>query len=180
MGRIIVSEFLTLNGVMEEPMWSLTYWNEDIAKFKHDELFSVDSLLLGRVTYEGFASSWPQRSGDDFSDRINSMKKYVVTSTLNQLDWSNSQKVTGNVLAEIAAIKQREPGDILIFGSDQLVQSLIGDNLVDQYNLLVYPLVLGKGKRFLQGGPETTLKLTESKSYDTGAVLLVYEPLPKA
>jgi dihydrofolate reductase len=175
MSQVVVSEFLTLDGVMGNPMWSLDYWNDDIATFKHDELFSADALLLGRVTYDGFVASWPTRSGDDFTDRINSMPKHVVSKTLAAPEW-NSTVLGKDAVAEIYKLKAQPGGDLVIYGSKTLVQTLIENDLVDRYNILVYPIVLGEGLKMFDDSTRAKLKLVESKAYDTGAVLLIYEP----
>jgi dihydrofolate reductase len=175
MSQIIVSEFMTLDGVMENPMWSLDYWNDDIAAFKHDELFSADALLLGRVTYDGFVASWPTRSGDDFTDRINSMPKHVASRTLKAPEW-NSRVLGLDMVANIRNLRQQPGGDLLVYGSRTLVKTLIENDLVDRYNILVYPFVLGEGLRMFDESTHAKLKLVESKAYDTGAVLMIYEP----
>jgi dihydrofolate reductase len=177
MSQVVISEFLTLDGVMEEPLWSLEYWNDDIAKFKHDELFAADALLLGRVTYDGFVASWPQRSGDDFSDRINSMPKYVASHTLAAPQWNAS--VIQDAIAEVRQLKQRPGGDLLVYGSGQLVDALIKADLVDRYNLLIYPMLLGKGLRLFESGATARLKVVESKTHDNGALQVSYEPVRK-
>jgi dihydrofolate reductase len=175
MSNVVVSMFMTLDGVIENPMWSLEYWNEDVAAFKHDELFSADALLLGRVTYDGFVASWPARSGDDFSDRINSLPKYVASKTLKTPEW-NSTVLGEDVVADIRRLKEQPGGDLLVYGSKTLLQALIEHDLVDRYNVLVYPIVLGEGLRMFAAGTTAKLHLVESKAYDTGAVLIIYEP----
>lgn len=176
MKKIIVSMFVSLDGVTESPeKWSLKFWNDDISKFKHDELFSVDALLLGRVTYEGFAASWPSRKGDPYSDRINSMPKYVVSTTLTSVGW-NARLIKGKTDTEIASLRQQPGGDLLVFGSTTLVDTLMRHGLVDEYRLLVYPVVLGGGKRLFKDGRSGTLKLTETKPFGSDVVLLRYVP----
>jgi dihydrofolate reductase len=175
MSQIVVSMFLSIDGVMENPMWSLDYWNDDIAAFKNEELFAADALLLGRVTYDGFVDSWPSRSGDPFTDRINSMPKYVASNTLNEPVWNSS--VIKDVVAEVTERKRQTGGDLLVFGSGQLVETLMRHDLVDRFNLLIYPIVLGTGKRLFESDVTAKLKLTESKAHDNGALQLVYEPI---
>jgi dihydrofolate reductase len=175
MSQIVVSMFLSIDGVMENPMWSLDYWNDDIAAFKNEELFAADALLLGRVTYDGFVDSWPFRSGDPFTDRINSMPKYVASNTLNEPVWNSS--VIKDVVAEVTERKRQTGGDLLVFGSGLLVETLMRHDLVDRFNLLIYPIVLGTGKRLFESDVTAKLKLTESKAHDNGALQLVYEPI---
>jgi dihydrofolate reductase len=180
MRKIIVTEFITLDGVVDEPhTWSFPYWNDDLTKFKSDELFAGDAMLLGRVTYDAFASSWPTRTNDAFADRINSMPKYVVSTTLKKADWQNTT-VLGRTFAEdLRTLRAQPGGDIYVHGSPALVQSLIVHDLVDQYNLLVFPIVLGEGKRLFADGTTTKLKL--SKVSQMGAVVaLIHEPAPPA
>lgn len=175
--RVILSEFLTLDGVIEAPEeWSFPYWDDEIAAFKNDELFSVGALLLGRVTYEGFAAAWPSRSGDDYADRINSMPKYVVSTTLEEAEWNNTTIISDNVVEEIADLKQQPGDDLLVFGSGDLSQTLIRHGLVDGYQLLLYPVVLGRGRRLFTADNDVELELVESKPYGSGVVLLTYRP----
>jgi dihydrofolate reductase len=178
MRKVIVSEFMTLDGVVEAPNeWSFPYWNDDIAEFKQSELFAVDALLLGRVTYEDFAAAWPGRTDEQgYADRMNNLPKYVVSTTLKKLEWNNSKLIERNVAEEVAKLKQEAGQDVLVFGSGTLAQVLLQNNLIDQYNLLVYPVVLGSGKRLFGEGSNTPLKLVETKTYSSGVILLVYRP----
>ena len=174
--KLVVTQFVSLDGIIDEPQnWSFPYWNDEIAKFKNDELFASDAQLLGRVTYEGFAAAWPSRDGD-FADKMNRMPKYVVSTTLDKAEWENSHVIKTNVPEAIAKLKQQDGKELTVHGSRTLVQTLIQHNLVDEYHLLVYPLVLGNGKRVFEQGSDTKLKLVESKTYDTGVVLLRYQP----
>ncbi|HET8908317.1 MAG TPA: dihydrofolate reductase family protein [Ktedonobacterales bacterium] len=181
MRKIIVTEFLTLDGVMEAPNeWSFPYWNDEIGTFKLDELFASDALLLGRVTYDGFAAAWPSQSDEaGFADRMNGVAKYVVSTTLKDATWNNSTIIAENVAEEVGKLKQQPGQDILIAGSANLIGTLMRDNLIDEFQMLVYPVVLGKGKRLFPDGIDATLKLIESKPYDSGVVLLRYHVLPK-
>jgi dihydrofolate reductase len=142
---------------------------------KHGELFSSDAQLLGRVTYQGFASAWPSRTGE-YADRLNSLPKYVVSTTLDKTEWNNSHLIKENVAEEISKLKQQPGQDILVHGSITLVQALIKNDLVDQYNLLVYPRVLGTGKRLFRDESSASLKLVETKPLGSGVVLLRYQP----
>ena len=180
MRRVIVTEYVTLDGVMEEPgTWSLQFWNEEIAKFKLDELFASDSLLLGRVTYQGFAAAWPSMTDEaGFADRMNGLPKHVVSTTLEEpLEWNNSSLIKGNIPEEVSDLKQQAGQDILIYGSGELVHTLMQHGLIDEYRIMVHPLVLGNGRRLFKDGiPTTALRLVETKSFGSGVVVLTYQP----
>jgi len=178
MRKVVVTEFITLDGVIEAPHeWSFPYWGDEIAKFKLDETFASNALLLGRVTYLAFAESWPDRTDDSgFADRFNSLPKYVVTTTLTEGSWNNSHIIRDNVVAEIEKLKQGSGGDLVIHGSGKLINSLVPANVIDEYRLLVYPIVLGKGQKLFEDGVKTNLTLVESKSYPSGVVGLTYHP----
>src|SRR5437773_11686114 len=182
MSRLAATLFMSLDGVVESPeKWSFPYWNDEIGKFKHEETFSSDALLLGRVTYEGFAAAWPSRKDPEgFADRFNSMPKCVASRTLKKLEWNNSHLVTGDLSAEVSKLKQQPGKDIVIHGSPGLIRSLLPHDLIDEYRLLVYPLVLGSGKRLFDEGSAANLKLAESAAFDTGVVKLIYRPADKA
>ena len=179
MSRLAATLFMSLDGVVESPeKWSFPYWNDEIGKFKHEETFSSDALLLGRVTYEGFAAAWPSRKDPEgFADRFNSMPKH--SRTLKQLEWNNSHLLKGDIAAEVSMLKQLPGKDIVIHGSPGLIRSLMPHELIDEYRLLVYPLVLGHGKRLFDETSPTNLKLVESKTFDTGVVKLVYHRASK-
>ena len=181
MRKVIVTEFITLDGVVEAPeKWSFPFWNDEIAKFKHDELFASDALLLGRVTYQGFAAAWPSRTDETgFADRMNSLPKFVVSTTLDKVEWNNSRLIKENVAEEVSKLKQQPGQNLLIYGSGALVHTLMQHNLIDEYWLLVYPVVLGSGKRLFKDGSNTTLKLVETKTFSSGVVLLCYQPETK-
>ena len=176
MSRLAATLFVSLDGVVESPeKWSFPYWNDEIGKFKHEETFSSDALLLGRVTYEGFAAAWPSRKDrEGFADRFNSMPKHVASRTLKQLEWNNSHLLKGDIAAEVSMLKQLPGKDIVIHGSPGLIRSLMPHDLIDEYRLLVYPLVLGHGKRLFDEKNQANLELVESKTFDTGVVKLVY------
>jgi dihydrofolate reductase len=173
--NIIVTEFLSLDGVMEEPAWTFPYWNDEIAQFKGEETSAGEALLLGRVTYQGFAAAWP-KSEDEGADYFNNARKYVVSTTLDKVEWNNSTLLKDNIVIEITKLKQQEGSDIVVHGSGTLVQTLMLHDLVDRYRLLVYPVVLGKGKRLFQEGTTATLKLVEAKSFSSGVAALIYQP----
>ncbi len=177
MRKIVVTEFVSLDGVAESPeKWSATFWNDDISKFKHEELFAMDALLLGRVTYEGFAAAWPARTGDPYSDRMNSVPKYVASKTLTAATWNNARLLNGDVAEAVARLKQEPGQDVLVFGSLTLASALAQHRLVDEYRLLVYPVVLGGGKRLFKDGHEGTLALAEARPVGADVALLRYLP----
>jgi dihydrofolate reductase len=184
-GRIVVTEFVSLDGVMEDPGGSESFrhggWSFEISrgdegnKFKLDETLSSEALLLGRVTYEGFAAAWPSREGE-FADKFNTMPKYVVSSTLENPDWNNSTVLKGDVAEQVAKLRQEQDGDIVVHGSARLVQTLLERDLVDELRLMVFPLVLGSGKRLFDGlSDKKPLRLVDSKVVGDGVAILVYE-----
>lgn len=186
MRKVVVSEFISLDGVIEDPGgsektsfggWSRPYGNEEFGKFKLEELFASDALLLGRVTYQGFAEAWPSQSDAmGFAERMNSLPKYVASTSLKAPAWNNTRLIQGNVAEEVARLKQQPGQDILVAGSAALVRTLMQHNLVDEFRLLVYPLVLGAGKRLFEDAPKVDLKLIEAKSFSTGVAVLRYAP----
>lgn len=182
MRKIIVTEFVTIDGIMEDPGgaekfeyggWSFDYWGDDIGKFKYDELMESDALLLGRVTYEGFAKAWPTMKDDaGFADKMNSMKKYVISTTLKKAGWNNTTIIGSDVGKEIIRLKKQKGKDILVAGSASLTTYLADKGLVDEYSLLVYPTALGQGKRLFRGiSGHIKLRLLETKTYKSGVVL---------
>ncbi len=177
MRKVVVSEFMSVDGVMEAPYeWQPAFWHDDIGAYKNEELFASDALLLGRVTYEGFASAWPTMEGTgEFGERMNSMAKYVVSTTLEQGDWTNSTIIRRDVANEIARLKQLPGENILIGGSADLVRSLMRDDLIDEYRLMIHPVVVGKGKRlFADASDLTSLRLVASRTFPTGVIVLTY------
>jgi dihydrofolate reductase len=189
-----VSEFVTLDGVIEAPGggegfehegWSFRFnRSKDGEKFKFDELMAADAQLLGRVTYTGFARAWPSMEAGEFGVKMNAMPKYVVSRTLTaeQADWNNSTVIGQDLASEVTELKQELAGDILVAGSAKLVQSLTAHQLVDEYRLMVFPIVLGSGKQlFGEGTPPTTLRLLDSRPLGSeGVLLLTYEPVNAA
>jgi len=175
MRKIVVSEYLSLDGVMEEPSWTAPYWNDEIAKFKSEENLASNALLLGRITYEGFAVAWPKMEDDEGAFRMNSLPKYVVSTTLQEAAWNNSTIINENIQFQIEWLKQQPGQDILVYGSGKLAESLLQLGLIDQLNLLVYPVVLGKGKAFFKAGSQASLKLLETRSFSSGVALLRYQ-----
>ncbi len=188
MGRIVVTEFVSLDGVVEAPGGGENFkhggWSFEISRgdegdtFKLDETMSSEALLLGRVTYEGFAAAWPSRTDEfGFADKFNSMPKYVVSSTLTDPEWNNTTVLKGDVAAEVATLKERHDGDIVVHGSPQLVQTLVERDLVDEYRLMVFPVVLGSGKHlFGETTDKKSLRLVSSQLVGDGVAILVYQP----
>jgi dihydrofolate reductase len=185
MARVIVSQFVSVDGVMEDPGgsegWDRGGWafafdrGAEGDQFKLDEVMQSEALLLGRVTYEGFAEAWPARDGD-FADKFNGMPKHVVTTTLRDPSWNNSHVISDDVAGAVARLREQPGGDILVNGSAQLVQALRDADLVDEYRLMVFPIVLGSGKRLFADGEGTTrLRLRESKPAGD-CLILIYEP----
>src|SRR3954468_16771963 len=184
MGQIAITEFISLDGVIEDPGGSEDFkyggWSFEFSRgeegdsFKLDETRASAALLLGRKTYEGFADAWPQRDGE-FADKFNNMPKYVVSSTLTDPEWSNSIVVDGDLADAVSKIRAEHDGDIVVHGSAQLSQALLEQDLVDELRLMVYPVVLGVGKRlFGETSDKKTLKLVESQPVGDGIVILVY------
>lgn len=179
MRRLVATEYLTLGGVMEDPgAWSFPFWNDEAMKFKNDELFASDALLLGRVTYEGFARAWPAMTdAGEFGERMNGLPKYVVSATLETLEWNNSHLLKGDVAGAVLGLKQQAGQDILLAGSGQLLRALMRHDLVDEYRFMLHPLVLGSGKRlFGDEGDKTTLRLVDTMTTSAGIVILTYHP----
>jgi dihydrofolate reductase len=186
MGKIVVTEFISTDGVIEDPGGSENYehggWSfqfdrgEDGNQFKLDEAMASDALLLGRVTYEGFADAWPSREGE-FADKFNGMPKYVVSTTLGDPEWNNTTVISGDVAAEVGKLKEQFANDVVVHGSAQLVNTLKEQDLVDEYRLMLFPVVLGKGKRlFGDSGVLTPLKLSEAKPVGPdGVIVLTYQ-----
>jgi dihydrofolate reductase len=191
MRKLVVTQFVSLDGVMEDPggsegtplgAWSFKFDRGDEGnKFKLDEVMAADALLLGRVTYEGFAEAWPERKdAAGFADKFNGMPKYVVSRTLEKPAWNNSHVLDADDLpGEINRIKQEGDGDILVNGSNTLMQALMEHDLVDEYRLMLFPVVLGQGKKLFQDGrPKTTLKLESTQPVGPdGVVVLTYVPV---
>src|SRR5258708_15531293 len=182
MRKLIVSEFVTLDGVMEDTgggeksrhgAWSFKYGSDDMYEFKFDELRAVDAHLLGRVTYQGFAAAWPNmKDGGDFADRMNNLPHYVVSTTLKEATWNNSRIIRDKVAEEVTRLKQQPGLGILVAGSAQLVETLRQHDLVDEYRLLVHPVVLGSGKRIFKDGTEkrSARKMLDSKPFNRGVL----------
>ncbi|UQN05375.1 dihydrofolate reductase family protein [Deinococcus sp. QL22] len=177
MRKVIVTEFLTLDGVYEESSsWQKEYSPDD-GQFKYDELFESGALLLGRKTYEGFAQYWPTAPGTGaFGERMNLLPKFVATTTLTSLEW-NATPLGGDVVAAVKELKRQEGGHLLVYGSGTFVQTLLRHGLVDELRLMVFPVVLGSGKRLFSEGNRLALKLAVSKNLGAGVMLLIYQPV---
>jgi dihydrofolate reductase len=178
--RVVATEYVSLDGVFEEPgVWSGPWFGEDAGEFKFAELQASDALLLGRKTYEGFAAAWPKMIEEtgEFGVKMNTMPKYVVSSTLDKAEWSGSVLIKDDIAAEVRKLKEQPGGDLLLSGSAQLFNLLRQENLIDVYRLMVYPIVLGKGaKLFADGFGEQGLKLVSSTTLSTGVTVVEYEP----
>jgi dihydrofolate reductase len=186
MGNIVVTEFISMDGIVEDPGGAEDYehsgWSfridrgDEGNKFKLDETMATDALLLGRITYQGFADAWPSRTGE-FADKFNSMPKFVVSKTLDKPDWNNTTVISGDIANEVARVKDQFANDIVVHGSPTLVNMLKDHDLVDEYRLMVFPVVLGKGKRlFTDSGDLVNLKLAEVRQVGSeGVMVLRYE-----
>ena len=187
MRKVVVSEFVSLDGVMEDPGWTFRFSSEEQEMFKFAELSAADTLLLGRVTYEGFAAAWPsmmeQYKGprraelQEYADMMNGYPKHVASTTLEEsLEWSTSL-IGGDIVEEVSRLKQQPGKDILVFGSAALVNTLLEHDLIDEYRLMVFPVVVGSGKRLFNDGIDTkALKLAKTERFGSGVVVLTYEP----
>ena len=182
MRKIVVSTQMTLNGVEENPQnWSFDFVNEEFMAYATDQLNAADALIMGRVTYEGFAEAWSSRAGADaFADRINSLPKYVASRTVKDgLTW-NSSLIGSDLVAEVTKLKQQPGGDILQYGIGELTYTLLEHGLIDELRFLVYPVVVGKSGHIFDQIDRANLKLLESKTFSTGVLVLHYQPQPKA
>ena len=187
MRKIVVTEFITLDGVIEAPggdetphphgAWQFKYSHPETGKYKIDELSSVDTLLLGKTTYQGFAAYWPGQTGAGFADPINRMPKYVVSRTLQKVEWNNSH-ILRDVAGDVAALKKSDGGDILVYGSATLVKALLHHDLIDELRLMVYPLSIGGGLRLFDDNRELKkFGLKYSRAMDNGVLILEYQPI---
>jgi dihydrofolate reductase len=188
MRKVVASIFVTVDGVMEDPGgaegfdlggWSFKYGGRSDDDLQHagDLLRASDALLLGRVTYEGFAKAWPgMQGGGWYADKMNSMPKYVVSSTLDKAEWNNSTIVKSDFAKEVANLKEQPGENILVFGSGRLVNGLLGHGLIDEIRLLVHPVVLGRGKRLFADGSPVGVTAIDAKVFGSGIVLLIFQP----
>jgi dihydrofolate reductase len=188
MRRVVAAEYVTVDGVMQDPGgvgeieeggWSNAYFNDELAKYQSEQLFASDGLLLGRVTYEGFAAAWPsmEETEGEFAVRMNALPKFVASTSLAEpLEW-NATLLEGDVAEAVQKLKQEPGQDILIYGSGDLVNTLMQHNLIDEYRLMVFPVALGTGKRlFRDGDTKIPLRLTGTETTTTGVIALTYEP----
>jgi dihydrofolate reductase len=187
MRRIVVTEFISADGVIEDPGgaegyrhggWTFKFSDPDGMKYKLDETMAHEAMLLGRITYEGFAKAWPGMTDEvGFADKMNSMPKYVVSKTLTQADWNNSTILSGDLGQEVRALKEQDGGDILVAGSASLVRGLTDLGLVDEYRLMMFPIALGDGKRLFDGiSDAAALTLAHVTPLKSGTVILTYHP----
>ncbi|HEY8816819.1 MAG TPA: dihydrofolate reductase family protein [Candidatus Dormibacteraeota bacterium] len=178
--KVVASTYITLDGYIDEPgRWSFPFWSDESSQFKARELFASDALLLGRITYEGFAAAWPTMEGTgEFGEKMNGMPKYVASRTLTRADW-NATIIDGDVADAVRRLKQEDGGDLLIGGSGQLVDFLTWHDLVDEYRLMVHPLVLGDGtKRLFTTVKNRSFNLTGTLDLPKGVVVMTYQLLP--
>ncbi|MGV9611774.1 dihydrofolate reductase family protein [Nocardia xishanensis] len=174
MGKVVVSEFVSADGIIENPAWTFPFWNDSIANFKSREVFDADALLLGRTTYEGFAAAWPDHPEEgEYKVRMNSMPKHVATTSLTELAW-NADRIEGDVAEGVA--KLRAERNLLVFGSGNLINTLRANHLVDEYRLVIYPVLLGKGQRLFDDvEAEDTMELADSEVLGNGVILATYK-----
>jgi dihydrofolate reductase len=187
MSRIVAAEYVTADGVMQDPGgvgeielggWSNSYWNDELAKLQTELLFASDSLLLGRITYEGFAAAWPdlEHEEGEFATRMNTMPKYVASRTLSDMKW-NATLIAGEVPDEVARLKRQSDQNLLIYGSSVLLNALSQHDLIDQYRLMIYPVILGQGKRlFMETSDKKPLRLVDANTTSAGVLIADYEP----
>jgi dihydrofolate reductase len=184
MRKVVASELMSLDGVMESPEeWHFPHFNDEMGEAIGAAMAAADAMLLGRVTYQEFAAFWPSQNSEssedqEFADYMNNTPKFVVSTTLEEpLEWNNSTLIKGDVAEEVTRLKQQPGGDISITGSGTLVRSLMAEDLLDELRLMVHPLVVGRGKRlFEEGGDQKALKLVDSKTFGTGVLYLIYQP----
>jgi dihydrofolate reductase len=191
MSRIVAAEYVTADGVMQDPGgvgeievggWSNPYWNDEMARFQTDLLFASDALLLGRITYQGFAAAWPDQEHEEgeFATKMNTMPKYVASRTLTDTEW-NATLIKGEVAEEVARLKEQSGQNLLVYGSSALLNTLLHHDLVDQYRLMIYPVVLGQGKRlFSDVSDKRELRLVDASTTSTGVLIADYEPAPNS
>jgi dihydrofolate reductase len=180
MRNLAVQMYMSVDGVMEAPeQWSSRYWTDAHERYAFERLSKADALLLGRTTYTEFADAWPSRTDDAFADRMNDIKKYVLSTTLRDEDlrWNNSQVIKGDVVEALSELKQQPGEDILLYGSRELFNTLLDHQLIDDFRLWVFPVVLGSGKRlFREDNSPNALRLSDTRTFDTGVAILVFRP----
>jgi dihydrofolate reductase len=177
MRTLTVTSFVSLDGIMENPSWTFPYWNGEIAAFKAEETSADEALLLGRVTYQGFAAAWPQQtSAESGGVYFNGTRKYVLSSTLDKAEWNNSVIINGDLVEQVSALKRENGPNLVVHGSAMLAQGLMAHGLVDRVRLLVYPVVLGTGKRLFPDGMAASFTLLDTRTFSSGVVGLIYAP----
>ena len=180
MSDVVAVEYLSVDGVMEDPAWSGPFFNDEVAQFQLENLFGSEALLLGRVTYEGFKSAWPTMTDEaGFADKMNGMPKYVATRTLTEGEW-NATLLTGDLVDEVSRLKRDGQGTLLINGSGQVFRTLHAAGLIDEYRFMVYPVVVGTGQKLFTDGGAATLSLVKSQITDSGVAILSYRPAAAA
>ncbi len=175
MRKLKLAIYVSLDGVVENPAWTGPFWDDDLSKLQADYLYASDALLLGRVTYEGFAAAWPamEETTGEFGRKMNTMPKFVASNTLHDAEW-NASIIEGDVGVEVTRLKQQPGQDLLIYGSGDLVDELTRLGLIDEYRLMVHPVIVGTGKRIFVAGTERALRLTDTTTTSTGVVVLTY------
>ena len=186
--KLVVTAFVTLDGVIEAPgfdehrdgrnAWALRVQNDDDEEYNRNQALTADAYLLGRKTYQIWAAFWPTATGDEeLAERVNGIPKYVVSNTLTRADWSNSTLINGDVVSQVIDLKKQAGGDLVVYGSADLVDLLLEHDLVDEYRLLIYPTILGSGKHMFRDGIDTRyLQLVGTRTFSSGVVLLTYQP----
>jgi dihydrofolate reductase len=175
MRTLKLAMYVSLDGVVEDPAWTGPFWSDELSNLQADYLYASDALLLGRVTYEGFAAAWPtmEESTGDFGKKMNSMPKYVASNTLQEAEW-NASILNGDLATEVSNLKEQPGGDLLIYGSGNLVDQLTRLGLIDEYRLMTHPVLVGSGKRLFTESTQTTLRLTDCTTTSTGVVVATY------
>jgi dihydrofolate reductase len=174
MRKVKLAMYISLDGVVQDPAWTRPFWSDELADLQRDYLFASDALLLGRVTYEGFAAAWPEMEGTgDFGEKMNSMPKFVASKTLDKGEW-NATIIKGDLAAEVAKLKDEAGQDLLIYGSGDLVDELTRLGLIDEYRLMIHPVIVGAGKRIFNGDTTATLRLIDTVTTDMGVVIATY------
>jgi dihydrofolate reductase len=175
MRKLKLAMYVALDGVVEAPAWTSPFWNDELSNLQEAYLYSSDALVLGRVTYEGFAASWPsmEESTGDFGRKMNSMPKHVASRTQTEAEW-NASIIEGDLSDEVNRLKAQDGGDLLIYGSGTVVDELTRARLIDEYRLMVYPVLVGSGKKLFESVPETNLRLVDSTVTEPGVAVLTY------
>ncbi|GGM47744.1 dihydrofolate reductase family protein [Dactylosporangium sucinum] len=182
MGTVIVSTFITLDGVQDDPQdWSFAFWSDEYGRHARDQLFAADAVVMGRVSYEAFAATWPAvddagTATEGFADRMNGIRKYVVTRTLDRLGWTNAHVVPGDVTAFVRELRSTADGAVLLYGSGRVARSLAAAGLVDEFRLWVHPVVVGGGPSVFRDWPRTRMMLVSQTRLPHGVVVLSYRP----